>query len=370
MANLFRGPERSSYKEFTPFAYFSYQLGRETFQQGYLGITSNVSIVGLLNLRFPAQQPLYAKQIQIHFLGTECVQIQGTGPKVLVYDTNPICTVTIELWKSPDDKYHQIHDMDLPFEIPLPIDIPSSMSIDKGRGKIEYCLQAIISKRSNFRGSEKIIQCAYDVNRYILPPLPEPRQWIKEDPMKQGIKYEISLNNNVFGPRCPIVVRMKLTFYDPRVSLENIVIGLREYTVIADQSEFDIKKKSKYKLKTILKGRQISMTSESQYSECTTDIQFTIPEDCVGKLTWSHESFNIAVFHKLKIKVKFGLFSKYNFNLDVPVKIVNMLSVEEEEYLAVEVLRQQEISVYSDAPPPAYEPDRFTNPVSLPLYSS
>ncbi|CAG8696089.1 12585_t:CDS:1, partial [Funneliformis caledonium] len=71
MTSLLRGPNRSLYKEFTPFAYFSYQLGRETFQQSYLGISNKVSIAGLLNLRFLAQQPLYANQIQIHILGTE-----------------------------------------------------------------------------------------------------------------------------------------------------------------------------------------------------------------------------------------------------------------------------------------------------------
>ncbi|CAI2196947.1 5994_t:CDS:2, partial [Funneliformis geosporum] len=76
---------------------------------------------------------------------------------------------------------------------------------------------------------------------------------------------------------------MKVTFYGLRVSLENLKVRLREYNVIA--------------------GKQISMTSEAQHNECTTDINFAMPEDCVDKLNWSHERFNIAVFHKLKIKV-------------------------------------------------------------------
>ncbi|CAG8541533.1 13003_t:CDS:1 [Funneliformis caledonium] len=371
MANFLKGPSRSLYKEYTPLAYFSYQLGRNSFQQGYLGITNDVSINGLLHLRFPAHRPLYAKKIQICFLGTEFVQAHGTGPKILVFNTNTICEVTIELWKSPDDRYHEILDMDLPFEIPLPFDIPSSLSVDKGRGKVDYCLQAIISKKPNLRGTKKIIQCAYTVRRYILPPLPEPKSWTKRDPTK-GIGYDIHLSNKVFGPRNPIVVRLKLTFYDSRVSLDDIIVGLKEYIVIA--GAFDVNKKSKYVGMKIVKGRELSITTDSRYSECITDIKFSIPEDCTSKLTWSHESFNIKITHKLKIKVKFGFFSKYNFSLDVPIKIVNMLSVEEEAYLAAELLYQQENSINSEPgtqpnlPPPNYEQIWPISQTSLPPY--
>ncbi|CAI2180800.1 15883_t:CDS:1 [Funneliformis geosporum] len=382
MANLVKGPSRSLYKEFNPTAYFSYQPGRKSFQQGYLGITNNVSIVGFLHIRNPANQPLYAKRIQICFLGTEFIQLQETGPKVLTYSTSSICNIIIELWKSPNDDYYEIHDMDLPFEIPLPLDLPSSISLDKERGKIQYSLRAIISKKPNiklFRGSTKIIQCAYTVDRYTLPPLPlpEPKKWTKESPIKRGIGYEISLNNSVFGPRYPIVVRLKLTFYDSRVSLEDIVVGLKEYTFMGAQS--DSKNKSKYIGRKIVRGKQITMSSDSQYSQFTTDIKFSIPEDCIGKLSWSNEGFNIKVTHKVKIKVKFGLFSKYNIDLATPVKILNMLNVEEEAYLAAEILHQQDISRYSEpeilsnntnTPPPTYEPDWFANQTSLPDYSS
>src|SRR6266498_391954 len=125
MVNSIRGPSRSLYKGFTPYAYFSYTPGQKSFQQGYLGITNRASIVGFLHLRFPAEHPLYAKQIQIRFSGNECIQLKELGPKVLTCDTNPICNIILELWKSPDDDYHEIHDMDLPFEIPLPPDAPS-----------------------------------------------------------------------------------------------------------------------------------------------------------------------------------------------------------------------------------------------------
>jgi len=377
MTNLFKGPAPSLYKDFSPLAYFSYQPGRKSFQQGYLGITNNVSIVGFLHLRYPADQPLLAKQIQICFLGNEYIQLQESGPKVLTYNSYQICKTVVELWKSSDGNYQEIYDMDLPFEIPLPLDAPSSLSIDKERGKIEYCLRAIILKKPNikhFRGSTKIIQCAYTVNRYTLPPLPDPKKWIKDDPTKRGIGYEIILNNKVFGPRYPIVLRVKLTFYDPRISLEEIVVGLKEYSAVSSQS--DNKKRSKYIGKKIVKGKQISVSSESQENECTTDIKFTIPEDCIAKLDWSNKSFHIKVTHKVKIKVRFGLFNKHNFSLEVPVKIVNMLDVEEEAYLATEILYQQEISRYLEpeiqfnTPPPNYEQNWFPDQTSLPSYSS
>jgi len=96
------------------------------------------------------------------------------------------------------------------------------------------------------------------------------------------------------------------------------------------------------------------------------------------KLTWSCERFHIKVTHKVKIKVKFGLFNKYNFNLDIPVEILNMLDVEEEAYLANEILHQQQEISRDSSPeiqsnnilPPAYETNWFPNQTSLPPYSS
>ncbi|CAI2194665.1 6718_t:CDS:1, partial [Funneliformis geosporum] len=66
------------------------------------------------------------------------------------------------------------------------------------------------------------------------------------------------------------------------------------------------------------------MTSEAQYNKCSTDINFAMPEDCVDKLNWSMKDLVSRLF--ISFRSKLG--SKYNFNLDVSVKIVNMLSVE------------------------------------------
>ncbi|RIA90888.1 hypothetical protein C1645_822806 [Glomus cerebriforme] len=375
--NLHKGPPRSSYKEFNPSTYFSYLPGRKSFQQGYLGITGNASIVGFLHLKFPSNEPLYAKHIRISFSGTEFVQLHGTGPKFLTYGTNSICNITIDLWKSDDDDYQVIRDMDLPFEIPLPNDLPSSLSIDKDRGKIEYNLRAIILRKPNirnFQGSTRIVQCTFILDRYILPPIPGPIKWKDDDHFKKGIGYEIILNNKVFGPHNPIILRVKLTFYDNYISLEDIILSLKEYTAIAAQSE--IKKTSKYLGKKILRGGQIPiLKKDSQYNECDVNIKFIIPKDCLGKLSWSNESFNIQVTHKVKIKVSFGIFSKHNINLEIPVKISNMLSEEEEICLTAEILHQQTVSRYfnseiseslprSNSPPPSYEQNYLNNHLS------
>ncbi|CAG8591243.1 11492_t:CDS:2 [Rhizophagus irregularis] len=351
MPSLPKGPPRSLYKEFTPSIYFSYQEGRKSFQEGFLGITNNTSIVGFLHLSFPSNDPMYIKQIKLSFSGAEFIQLHDTGPKFLNYGTNSICNITTELWKSDNNDYKEIRNMILPFEIPLPNDIPSSLSVNKDRGKIEYSLRAIISRKPNiktFQGSTKVIQCAYIVDRYSLPPsIPNPITW-KNDKPKKGIGYEISLNDRVFGPRYPIIVRVKLTFFDARVSLEDIVISLKEYTAVTIKSE--IKKKRKNVGKKIIKGKQIPISKETQYNECIMDINFTIPDDCLSIFNWSEE-----------------------------IKIKNMMSEEEESCLVAELLHQEEISRYLDSEtlqprydssPPSYEPNLPTNQTStLPSYS-
>ncbi|GBB90754.1 hypothetical protein RclHR1_01780021 [Rhizophagus clarus] len=378
-SNLPKGPPRSSYKEFTPSIYFSYQQGLKSFQQGYLGITSNTSIVGFLHLNFPSNDPLYIKHIKLSFSGAEYIRLHDTGPQFLNYGTNSICNVSVDLWKSDNNDYQKISNLVLPFEVPLPNDIPSSLSLYKDRGRIEYNLRAIISRKPNlrnFQGSTKIIQCAYTVDRYSLPPsIPDPIKW-ENDKLRKGVGHEITLNNKVFGPRYPIVVRVKLTFYDARVSLEDIVISLKEYIVVTPKSE--VKKKRKNIGKKIVSGKQIPISKETRYNECVTDIKFTIPDDCLCTFNWSEESFHIGITHKVKIKVNFGLFSKHNIKLEIPIKLTNMLTEEEESCLVAELVHQQEISRYLesetlrpryDSPPPSYEPNLFTNQSSLPSYS-
>ena len=132
----------------------------------------------LTSYRFPADHPLLVKRIQVCFSGNDDIQLKEFGPKVL----SSICNITLELRKSPNDDYREIHDIDLPFKISLPLDISQSTTTVKGRARFDYYLRAIITKKPNFKhpGSTKIIECAYTVNRYILPPLPDPKSWIKD----------------------------------------------------------------------------------------------------------------------------------------------------------------------------------------------
>jgi len=143
----------------------SFISGRKTFQQGYFGITNEVSIVDFLQV---SRRPSFARETDTSLLsGNEYIQLKEFGPKVL----SSICNITLELRKSPNDDYREIHDMDLPFKISLLLDISQSMTTVKGRARFDYYLRAIITKKPNFKhpGSTKIMECAYTVNRYILP---------------------------------------------------------------------------------------------------------------------------------------------------------------------------------------------------------
>jgi len=170
---------------------------------------------------------LEAKQIEVSVTGTEYVywteQITRTRQ---VYDPNTksyrtetfietihylhkkqILNRSLLLWQSRNLKnnvrskkelYESITTMNIPFQLPLPDDLPPSMSL--GTGSIYYNVNAKIKRKNNLwkcQGSKKKVKCNCLITRYSPMPMPVPIWWAEWDnpkAWKRGLGYDISMN--------------------------------------------------------------------------------------------------------------------------------------------------------------------------------
>src|SRR5438045_811357 len=71
-----KGP-KSPYSKLSKKVFFTYSPGAASFQQGYLGADEAV-VSGMFQLRYTDDKPIFAKKIEISFIGKEYVFFAGT----------------------------------------------------------------------------------------------------------------------------------------------------------------------------------------------------------------------------------------------------------------------------------------------------
>lgn len=120
--------------------------GEVSFQQGYLGYSST-SIRGSLQIKFTGQDPSYrtnVDRIEVEFVGTECIQGEGSEHVDLIRDTRVLwkrgTLDSVEAGTSDGRVSTSGPPGNLDFTFPLTDDLPHCCHI--GSGKIAYTLKA------------------------------------------------------------------------------------------------------------------------------------------------------------------------------------------------------------------------------------
>jgi hypothetical protein len=345
-------PPRSSYTQASRKVWFSYVEGSNRFQHELLGIT-NSYIAGNLHLQFPEEEPLNAKQIEVSVTGTEYVhwteQVIRTrqiyNSTTNSYETQTyvetihylheqqILNRSLVLWQSRNLKnnviskkelYERVTNMYIPFQIPLPNDLPPSMNL--GVGTIYYNVNAKIKRKSNFwkcQGSKKMIKCICNITRYSPMPMPDPIRWVEWDDQKawkRGLGYDVLINYNTFGPGNPIIVKLALKFFKYDLKIKEVFVGLKEYQTF--RASGNVKFIKGYAEERKVSGDQFPNILDA-HNEWSYNFRIEVLND---KVNWTTDRYNINVYHKVKVKIRFGFFSgKKNINLERMVNIENIL---------------------------------------------
>ncbi|CAG8536986.1 13317_t:CDS:2 [Funneliformis caledonium] len=288
-------------------AFLTYAPGKASFQVGYLGADKS-TIEGVLQLKYDEEKPLFAKKITLSFVGKEYVFFAG------IEDESKISTHTakrkffcnnITIWRSQSKgQYEAIKSLDLPFKFKLPENLPPSITMDKGCGRLYYMLRAVISRRRmdpNSRIKKKVVKVVVPITRYTITPQPEPSRWfIKEDgPAKpHAFGYDVSLTQSTCGPGETIVVPVKLYFHEPQVYFKKLFVGIKEYHELrTDEYETSTKK---YLVEETVLANDLPISSGPD-NECFIEIKLHIP--FARQLVYTLDSTYLSVYHKLKVKV-------------------------------------------------------------------
>ncbi|CAG8564864.1 5694_t:CDS:1 [Cetraspora pellucida] len=309
--------------------WFTYSSGSNEFQRGLLGLADS-HIVGNLCLQFPESKPLKAKRIEVLITGTERVSwSQNSGNKRRRYrHTEKFLNQSLLLWESKglkEEIYEDITNINYPFQLSLPNDLPPSM--DLGVGRIYYIVKARITRKPNllkFQSSQKKIKCKCLITRYSPMPRPETIRWIEWDnpeALKCGLSYDISMDYNTFGPNNPIIVKLIVKFLKPNLNVKEIFIGLKEYHKF--RASGHTKKSKRYIQQRKIFGDQLQVMLNNVWSyNCRIDISD-------NEVNWTTVRHNINVHHKVKVKIRIGTFGLKNINLESNVNIMNILRIDQ-----------------------------------------
>ncbi|CAG8710628.1 5573_t:CDS:1, partial [Acaulospora morrowiae] len=221
-------------------AFFSFSNGATSFQQGCLG-EQQATISGVLNIRYTDKKPIFAKKIEISFVGKEYAFFRGTvsedqktkndddeisddeiSDDEIPEDDGTFSTHTAKrkifetsvcIWKSQSKgSYEGVKFLDLPFKFQLPDNLPPSICMDRGWGRIYYMLKAVISRQPinpDSNKSRKMIKMMVPVVRYTATPSPTPSRWFakEEGPVvTRSVCYDVSLDRETFGPGGTVTV--------------------------------------------------------------------------------------------------------------------------------------------------------------------
>ncbi|KAF0548115.1 hypothetical protein F8M41_026493 [Gigaspora margarita] len=331
--------------------FFAFSPGESSFQRGYFGAHPNVYLTGVLHIRYTNKKPIFARKVEVSFVGKESVFFAGTleeGQKIKEDDDDDfsdddVSTETLSthsakrtifssstcLWRSQSKgSYEGVTELDLPFRFKLPENLPPSLYMDKGCGRIYYMLKAKISRRPidpDSRNYEKKIKIFCPIVRYTVIPPQAPSRWLvkQEGPaLPHAVGYDVSLNNSTFGSGLSYVVPIKLTFHEPQIYLKKIFVGIKEYHELrTDKYETATKR---YIVEETINAENIISTSNSE-NEYSLDVKLSIPSS--RNLVYSVDSTYITVSHK--IKVKFHLGKAPNIKLSKFINIKNMVSAKE-----------------------------------------
>ncbi|CAG8555958.1 9673_t:CDS:1, partial [Scutellospora calospora] len=343
-----RLPSKSLYKHHSTKAYFSYPFSQNQFQIGYLG-TQPSRLIGTLHLRYPSSSPLLTDKIELMFIGKE--YIQWTEVKKSANQNIKICEISIILWESSvKGLYQEITELDLPFEIELPDDLPSSLKFNKpAKSKISYKISAKIFRPIKLLKSQygtKKIEIRCPIKRWSLPVCTDTDIYSSpmnsmirtSGPSAKGVECEIMLEKTSFGIESTIFVPIRLILNNMKVYVKKIYISLKEYHQLVVKQTTNIY--SKDLIKDEVFGDQVMLVcgTLNEYA-----IKLKMDLNKVKKpIVCSFRDEHVVVWHKIKLMIVLNNAPAISFEKEIKIGYI----ISEEDAISIAEDRWDNIYYY------------------------
>ncbi|CAI2183087.1 18442_t:CDS:1 [Funneliformis geosporum] len=318
------GPPSSDYITSSSKIWFSYLPKFKSFNVGFMGV-NEASLGGILHLRSTEEHPLYINKIKIGFLGQET---RGwSEPYNIDFEMKSnlekICDINVKLWTSGgNDEFKKVTKWDLPFNIPLPADLPPSMtylSRNNNDWIVRYRLLATIYRKSP-NLSKKIVSVKNRLIRYHLQPITNPHITLSESSRHLG--YIIRLDKTYFNLGETIKISMRLFLINLEAKLKEISICVKEYFNYGSNN----REKSYVISKKIINGDSIHNLLDDD-NEWNADILLHLPLGQNGNkilLCDITGKNSIKIQHKIKFRFKIN---KKLFGANDIIKVEKYISI-------------------------------------------
>ncbi|KAF0375123.1 hypothetical protein F8M41_012762 [Gigaspora margarita] len=328
------GPKKGKYLYHSSKAYFTFELNRNKFQKGYLGLNPS-EVSGVFHIRYPENKPLKATKIELYFVGmvhTQWADYNGYHCS----NSKEICKKMKCIWEINSRNEENITNLDFPFKFTIPNESPSSINyIGKYRanGSIYYIINATIYRKRTkiYENSEKIVEVRSDIQRWQLPVCPDydPELLIKRT---DSFKCQVLLDKSTFDIKGIINIPINFQIINQDVIVKKINVKLIEYFKLNSLSSVD----KRCLVKQSVNGNEVLSVpnSENEFS-----IVVSLDLSKVKKLWNNKASINCScitelfeVWHKVKIEILMGKANNVKFKKIV--KLCNIVSDDTlEEYM-------------------------------------
>ncbi|CAG8632164.1 41734_t:CDS:1 [Gigaspora margarita] len=219
-------PQASDYIKSAKGVSFSYAIGCNSFQKGTLGDADSY-VTGTLHFNYGKPQQI--KNVTLNFKGIEkTVWHKSQARSKAVYSGEHIIVDLIEeVWKS-DNPDGGFMNLDIPFKIKLPPNLPDT--IETEIGNIEYIIRAVITRKGSLglSASNQVVEIKCSLKRTLHLTGSDNVPYKLRGESRCGIDYLFSLPpKNNFNPGAYVSIPMRIRFLKPGISVERIEIALK-----------------------------------------------------------------------------------------------------------------------------------------------
>lgn len=155
------GPKKGKYLYHSSKAYFTFELNRNKFQKGYLGLNPS-EVSGVFHIRYPENKPLKATKIELYFVGmvhTQWADYNGYHCS----NSKEICKKMKCIWEINSRNEENITNLDFPFKFTIPNESPSVCP--------DYDPELLIKRTDSFKCQVLLDKSTFDIKGIINIPI-------------------------------------------------------------------------------------------------------------------------------------------------------------------------------------------------------
>ncbi|CAG8508727.1 20558_t:CDS:2 [Cetraspora pellucida] len=328
MSSMKNRPQAGDYIKSAKGVSFSYAIGLNTFQKGTLGDKDSY-VTGTLHFNYGKPQQI--KSVCLNFKGVEKTTWHKSQArtKAVYSGEHTIVDLLEEVWKT-DNPDGGIMNLDIPFKIKLPNNLPDT--IETEIGSIDYVLRAVISRKGSLglSTSTQVAEIKCPLKRTLILNSSDNVPYKLRGESRCGIDYLFSLPpKNNFNPGAYVSIPMRIRFLKPGCSVERIEMTIKTCMDFRCSIPTETRHVKEIATSLLIPRQELRYTNRSSSdqfdNECSHTINLFVPRNIQPTYSGRYISIN----HQLCIK--FCLWGADNdFQVEESIRVTNVFDQQQQ----------------------------------------